>query len=76
MEARKEGTVTLQRAMASKWMRLTLDGSWKPVGEGATPGRVARFTVRDSWTNEPYKDGGAVRTGCGELDSHQTPFNS
>lgn len=53
-------------------MRLTADGSWKPIEEGSTQSRAARYTVRDSFTNDPYDDGDALRTRCGERDSLQT----
>jgi hypothetical protein len=68
--------MTSQGMVVSRWMRLTLDGSWKPIGEGATQSRAARYSVRDSLTNEPYEDSGALKTGCGEWDSLQTPFSN
>ena len=64
-----------QGMMLSRWMRLTLDGSWRPIGEGATRSGTDRYTVRDSLTNEASENGGFVRTDCGEWDGLQTPFS-
>jgi len=66
--------MTSQATMVPRWMRLSADGSWKPIGEGSVQSRAGRHTVRDSLTNDLYDDDEDQVTRCRARDSLQTIF--
>lgn len=57
--------MTVQDTMVPRWMTLTVDGPWKPIGESSTQRRASRYTFRDSLTNDPYDGGDALEICCG-----------
>lgn len=61
--------MTVQGTMVPRWMSLTVDGSWKPIGASSTQRRASRYTVRDLLTNDPYDGGDALDSCCGVVRS-------